>query len=944
MKRTNLFITLFILFQTTFLSISAQVVTWDPVLFTAEDAVTITFDAKEGNGELAGVDTPIYAHTGVITSESTGPSDWKYVVSDWGVADNKVLMTSLGDDKYQISYNVREYYGVPSNEGILRLAFVFRNADGSKVGRATDGGDIFIDVSQSSGLQAVFAEPFERPYIATLNESFTISVETSEEATISIYVDNLLVAQNVGTQASHEETATEEAKKWVKYVASTNTEEVTDSFFYLVQPANSVEALPEGIEDGINYIDDNTVLFSLFAPGKKFIYLIGEFNNWEIDPAYQMKVTPESDRFWLQLDGLEAGKEYAFQYLVDGFIKIGDPYAEKVLDPWNDQFIPESTYPNLKSYPSGKTTDIVSVFQTAQTPYNWTTTDYERPAQSNLVIYELLIRDFLGSQSYDDLTDTLDYLERLGVNAIELMPIMEFEGNNSWGYNPSYFFAPDKYYGTEDDLKRFIDEAHSRDIAVILDMVLNHAFGQCPLVRLYPDLDQSPYHNKIARHPFNVGYDFNHESAATQYFVDRVNKYWLEEYKFDGYRFDLSKGFTQNNTGDDVGAFGQRDDSRIALLKRMADKLWETDPTAYVILEHFADNSEEKELADYGMMLWGNINHDYTEAAMGYSGSLAGISYKGRNFNEPHLVGYMESHDEERMIFRLTNNGNSSGDYNTRDFETAIERAKMAATFFFPIPGPKMVWQFGEVGYDFSINRCTDGTINNNCRLSDKPVRWDYYDDENRRSLYDHYRLMIHLKKNYPAFQTDNFNIEVTSTFKNIRLRHDDMDVIIVGNFDVVEKSKLVTFTNFGTWYDFLSGEELEINDIFKTITLAPGEFHIYTSTPLPSPSEILMTSIEDHELLTAKYQVRHFPNPFQDRITIEYNLPQATNVKVRIFNALGKEIEVLLEGTQTAGLQSLEWNAEGLPSGTYFYEVEYSSRDLGIEGERLVNRVLLLK
>ncbi|MEZ4883676.1 MAG: alpha-amylase family glycosyl hydrolase [Chitinophagales bacterium] len=935
MNRITIFLAFFLFIQANFAL--AQVVTWEPVLVTAEDMITITFDAKEGNGELAGSGGPLYAHTGVITSESTSPSDWKYVVSDWGIANNKVLLTAIGDDKYQISYNIRSYYGVPSNEAILKLAFVFRNVDGSKVGRATDGGDIFIDVAQSTGLQATFAEPFERPYIAQLNESFTIAVQASEEATISIYIDNSLVSQNVGTQAVYEETVTEEAKKWVKYVASTNTEEVADSFFYLVQPSNTVASLPNEIEDGITYLNDNSVVLSLYAPSKKFVYVIGDFNDWELDNNYLMKVTPENDRYWLQIDGLEAGKEYAFQYLVDGFIKIGDPYAEKVLDPWNDQFITSDVYPNLKSYPAGKTTDIVSVLQTAQTPYTWTTTDYERPTQSNLVIYELLIRDFLGSHSYKDLTDTLDYLQRLGVNAIELMPIMEFEGNNSWGYNPSYFFAPDKYYGTEEDLKRFIDESHKRGIAVILDMVLNHAFGQCALVRLYPNLDESPYHNKVAKHPFNVGYDFNHESTATQYFVDRVNEYWLTEYKFDGYRFDLSKGFTQTDSGNDAGLFGQRDESRIAILKRMADKLWETDPTAYVILEHFADNSEEKELADYGMMLWGNVNHDYAEAAKGLSSNLTGISYKGRGFNSPHLVGYMESHDEERMMYRLVNNGNSNGSYNTRDFATAIERAKMATTFFLPIPGPKMVWEFGELGYDFSINRCTDGTINNNCRLSDKPIRWDYQDDANRSSLFDHYRLMIALKKNYPTFQTDNFNMEMASTFKVVRLRHAEMDAIIVGNFDVVQKTKLVTFTKFGTWYDFLTGEELEILDTFRDVTLAPGEFHIYTSAPLPSPADILMTSIEDHEVLTAKYQIRHFPNPFQQTATIEYALPKAANVSVRIFNVLGEEIEVLFEGKQNAGLQSLQWNASDFPNGTYFYQVD-------IEGERVSDRLLLLK
>ncbi|WP_332910852.1 alpha-amylase family glycosyl hydrolase [Algoriphagus boritolerans] len=77
----------------------------------------------------------------------------------------------------------------------------------------------------------------------------------------------------------------------------------------------------------------------------------------------------------------------------------------------------------------------------------------------------------------------------MGINAIELMPIGEFEGNLSWGYNPSFFFAPDKYYGTKNDLKRLIDEAHGKGIMILLDMVLNHAFGQNPMVRLYNDGD-----------------------------------------------------------------------------------------------------------------------------------------------------------------------------------------------------------------------------------------------------------------------------------------------------------------------------------------------------------------------------------------------------------------------------------------------------------------------
>ena len=204
--------------------------------------------------------------------------------------------------------------------------------------------------------------------------------------------------------------------------------------------------------------------------------------------------------------------------------------------------------------PTGRATGVVSVFETGREPYAWQVDDFERPAPEDLVIYELLVRDFVGKHDYATLVDTLDYLERLGVNAIELMPVNEFEGNESWGYNTAgYYFAPDKYYGPAEDLKRFVDEAHRRGIAVILDLVLNHSYGG-PMVDLYLDPSgrpaaDNPWFN--AQHNFantaaHWGRDFDHESAATQYFVDRVTRYWLEEYRVDGYRFDFTKGIGNN--------------------------------------------------------------------------------------------------------------------------------------------------------------------------------------------------------------------------------------------------------------------------------------------------------------------------------------------------------------------------------------------------------------
>ena len=324
---------------------------------------------------------------------------------------------------------------------------------------------------------------------------------------------------------------------------------------------------------------------------------MGDFNDWQIGPDYYMKRTPDNNRYWLTITGLEPKRETLFQYLVDGYITIADPYADKVIDPWNDKWIDDATYPGLISYPEKENTGIASVLETAQEPYPWAEIDFERPDSRDLVIYELLIRDFIAAHDYKTLTDTLGYLERLGVNAIELMPINGFEGNECWGFNPSFYFSPDKYYGPKNDLKRFIDEAHGRGIAVFMDVVLNHAYGQCPLVRLYlEDMSLSPWFNQQALHTdYYWGYDFNHEAQATEDFVDRFLSYWLMEYRVDGFRLDFTRGFTNK-----YGSSGSRDPSRITILKRIYDHIRSVDPTAYVILEHLVDdNNEMKEFYAY---------------------------------------------------------------------------------------------------------------------------------------------------------------------------------------------------------------------------------------------------------------------------------------------------------------------------------------------------------
>ena len=156
---------------------------------------------------------------------------------------------------------------------------------------------------------------------------------------------------------------------------------------------------------------------------------------------------------------------------------------------------------------------------------------------------------------------------------LNLCRLLNLKEISSWGYNPSFYFAPDKYYGPKNDLKAFVDSCHSRGIAVIMDMVLNHCFGQSPFVQLYLDYygtDQIIYEDSqslvqcSSPNPvYKWGADFNHESISTQKLVDRITSYWLTEYKIDGFRFDFTKGFT--NTAGDGSAY---DASRIAISEK----------------------------------------------------------------------------------------------------------------------------------------------------------------------------------------------------------------------------------------------------------------------------------------------------------------------------------------------------------------------------------------
>ncbi|MCP3931008.1 MAG: T9SS type A sorting domain-containing protein [Bacteroidetes bacterium] len=901
----------------------AQLIYTDPVFPKADSEVTVYFDATQGTGGLAGCNCDVYVHTGVITENSSSPSDWKYVKTTWGVANNEWKMTPVAEEEdlytYTITPSVRSYYGVPANELIEKLAFVFRNSNGTKEGKGAGNSDIFYTIYPDDlPFASILLAPDTETFAIQTGEIIKVHLAVSDESTITLFENDNQLLQTNGLSLQTEIEVNIPGEHFVEITADNGTETLTSSFTYTAIGENVQEALPEGVEDGITLLGDTSVLLVLHAPQKEFVFVLGNWNDWQIDLDYQMKQTPDGNKFWLQIDGLQAGNDYLFQYFVDGKLRIADPYSTLVMDPWNDPYIPEVTFPDLPQYPEEKTTGIISWVPTDTTDYQWNTLEYERPDKDRLVIYELLIRDFIHRHDYETLIDSLDYLQGLGINAIELMPVNEFEGNISWGYNPSFHMALDKYYGTINAFKSFVDSCHTRGIAVILDVVYNHAFGQSPFVQLYPpEGNNNPWINAQATHPYNVGYDFNHESADTKRFVKKVMRYWLDEFKIDGFRFDLSKGFTQTFNPDNVGAWGNYDASRITILKDYANVVWETTPGAYVILEHFASNIEEKELANYGMLLWGNMNHNYNQCSMGYESQsdLNWAFYANRGWSNPHLITYMESHDEERLMYKNLQYGNgSSQDYSIKHLQTALRRQELVSTFFYTLPGPKMLWQFGELGYDINIDY--------NGRTGEKPIRWQYFEDIDRRRLYDISASLIHLRNTYPVFHTSDYDFDINAgKTKSIHLNDPEMDVCIIGNFDVNSQPINPKFQHTGIWYDYFSGDSTSVSNVNELINLEPGEYLIYTSEKLPEPAFGYLEVVGYKDLFISDFQLYVFPNPSSGNLFIKYELEEKSDVQMDIYTVLGQKVMTLIDREQLPGIQTFN-SIIPLPNGQYFIKL----------------------
>lgn len=910
-------------------SVSFAQTTTNPSPIIATGPVTINFN-KAGTG-LATYSGTIYAHIGLTVNGV----QWQYVIGAWGNNATQPALIQNGTTTYflTLSPDLFTKFGVPTTSSITQICVVFRSADGS----LKNGADVFLGVG---AFQANLTAPLLNNNIINSGSNLPITANnTGGDANYNLFANGTSINTFTGTSYSFTDENIVENKSYDLQVMQ-GTTTFSKKFSVIVNPNPVSETIPAGVVDGINYNpgDATKATLVLDAPGKDFIYVAGSFNNWQPGTTYAMKkdATAGSTKFWLELTGLVSGTNYTYQYwVVDQtpisgspvLVKTADPYSTLVLNKEEDPWIPAGNYPNLPAYPAGQDREV-TVLQTGQTPYPWSaaTTNFVKPEKDKLVVYEVLVRDFDINRSYQNLIDKIDYFKNLKVNAIQLMPVMEFEGNESWGYNTSFHMALDKAYGSSSKFKEFIDLCHQNGIAVILDVALNHAFGRNPMDRMWmndPDGDgwggpasDNPYFNVSAMHSYNVGNDFNHQLPRTKNYVKRVVKQWIEEYKIDGFRWDLTKGFTQNCpsavAGGQDNCTNNLQQDRIVVLKDYADYSWEIDPTHYVIFEHLGNDNEEQQWADYriaetpskGVMMWGKMTNEYNQLSMGYNSSnnIERMGHDSHGFKGKRVIGYPESHDEERLMYKNVTFGNSTNPaHNVKTLNTALSRMSAIGAVSLLVPGPKMIWHFGELGWEKSIWTCNNGTVNSDydsgvppgdCKLDNKPQpQWvnNWLGDVNRNKIYFDWAKMISLKTTEPVFNTNitansGFDIQSGNTFTPRLFIWDNTmpatqlkNVVVLTNFDVNTQNVIPNFPYTGTWYNLMDNSAVEVTSTTATIAIEAGGFRIYGNKQSTLGTDTFEVNSE----------IYLYPNPASNYFTLNI----ATS-KVEIYSISGQLVK----------------------------------------------------
>ena len=545
--------------------------------------------------------------------------------------------------------------------------------------------------------------------------------------------------------------------------------------------ASDVAQAPQGVMSGAWDTGNGRVTFALWAPWKKSVHLVGDFNNWDAS-ADPMNV--DQSGMWCLEKQFDRG-EYAYQFVLDGEIYVSDPYARRLR--WADG----SPEPHA----------LVDV---GAQPYGWNDGQFGIKPLNELVIYEAHVGDFSPEGTFQGMIERLDYLADLGVDAIELMPVQEFPGDHSWGYNPAYFFAAESAYGGNEAFKQLVDAAHQRGIGIILDMVFAHTTADGPISRLHP-FDQNPYFSS-GTNPWGFP-SLDHWDDATKRLIRDIQDYWLTEFHIDGFRYDYVEGIRYD------GVSGM---SFIAWAAKQCK------PHAYLIAEDIVQDpaavvrDTETDCSwhwQFNKMMRAQLYENEYEGNR--YGDMAGIarvlSFDGDGYGDnAQPINFIETHDEDRLI-RDAQNCNPH-----IDEAGATRKSMLGAIAVFTAQGVPMLYH----GQEFGAR--AEKTVD----VSKIP--WEYLDSDAGRALHAHYRTLAYLRHTNGALHTNNFEIlhsdEETKTI--VFHRWDDHgSVVVVGlNFSPTGQHITLDFPRAGVFHEWLHDYDEHVGEGPVTVDL-PSSF-----------------------------------------------------------------------------------------------------------------------
>jgi hypothetical protein len=278
-------------------------------------------------------------------------------------------------------------------------------------------------------------------------------------------------------------------------------------------------------------------------------------------------------------------------------------------------------------------------------------------------------------------------------------------------------------------------------------------------------------------------------------------------------------------------------------------------------------------------------------------------------------------------MFECLEFGNSSNPaHDVKDLLVALLRSQAAAVTMITTPGPKMIWQFGELGYDISIDVP--------CRTCNKPILWSYWLNTYRKQLYEVYKATLNLRTSSPVFSDGTCSFSLTSNVKKIVYEHPDMDLLMLSNFSVNNSNIFGGFTQTGWWYEFYTGDSVNVSDVNMQLNLSPAEYRIYTTSRLSQPNITSTTGISEE---VEMHSLTLYPNPTQENITIR--VPESLRKQSfagKIIDALGKTVFSFAVNDCNEEISLL---VSTLPTGKYAVILESSTQNQLIGEEFIINR-----